>query len=759
RYIHLSYPPDAPQIVSVTQVDDALQFELGADGATSYRVYYDTDAGVPYNGAGALEGQSPVFFNAWDDIKLTGLAPGMQWYIAIKAVNSAGESPISNEYLYTPANTSAIIDQNISWTNNLTLTHPVDIVSSGRLSIDPNVVITLADEGRIICQAGGVLQLDNYVTIKGQRLTIPQDETNPQEIPGNRVEVHGGLISGTGVSFDSFEGNYWDGLYIDSPYTVVLNQMSFNNCRLVKEQETISINNSVFDNASISCRNASLIVDNCQISGEVYCLNSENINISNTSVTGYGNGIELSECTNYEISNCQITNNTGNGINVYETNGAYNVIQRCTISMNAGDGIKFYHANGNVISCTINGNNKGVVVFQNSVVNINKEPSTDPNMYDSYISNNTWQEILFTDNCNVIMDGGWNQIIDMQYTHGTFDQYLVQCPNLNHSIYFRENYWGYHNSNVNEEPIIPPSERFFPENIISDEGEPGYILDPVWSPGLPHIITDENDELIYQQAIDLAVAEDVEGAIYLFKQIISLYPDSKLLDACAKNLYALEQDKQALKDYYHTEPNLHWNGEIDKIADYLETYCNIKLGNYQEAIAWFEAIISNPPSELDSLMAVIDLGYTYVLMQENAPKTAVTRMYPSLQPRSRKSFEQNRDALLVCLYTGATGNELPDTNFDNGIAVPMLNNCYPNPFNPTTTISYLLPYEMPCDLSIYNIRGQKVKTLVTDMQPAGLHKVVWDGTDRNGRIVSSGIYLYRLTSPVKSITNKMIMLK
>lgn len=69
------------------------------------------------------------------------------------------------------------------------------------------------------------------------------------------------------------------------------------------------------------------------------------------------------------------------------------------------------------------------------------------------------------------------------------------------------------------------------------------------------------------------------------------------------------------KDYYQTEPNLHYNGEIDKIIDYLTTYCNIKFGNYQEAIAWFEDVISNPESEIDSLMAVIDLGYVYMLME------------------------------------------------------------------------------------------------------------------------------------------------
>jgi len=494
--------------------------------------------------------------------------------------------------------------------------------------------------------------LGNNAVIKGEKLTIPQDETNPVEIPGNRVVVHGGLTLGTNVSFDSYEGGYWDGLYIDSPYTVVMDQFHSNKCNLVKENGGLSVNNSTFTDSGIECTNANLIISNCQVQNGVYCYNNDVVDISGSSFTGAGNGIVLESCHDYSIVDCQVTGMTGKGIGISETNGTYNTIERCTVSQNRGDGITFYHSNGNVIGCTIVGNNKGVVIFQNSVVAINKEPGTDPNMHDSYIANNTWQEILFITNCDLMMDGGRNQVVDNDYDQdiNTFDKYLIQCPNLDHSVSMRKNYWGYHDGSVNEHPLMPPADRFYPDDIYG-----AYVLDPVWSPGLPHIITEENDELIYQEAIDLAVEGDVSGAIYLFKSIISECPQSHLVKACAKNLYALEEDKGALKDYYSTEPNLHWNGDIDKLADYLEKYCDIKMGNYQEAIPFFEEIISNPPSELDSLMAVIDLGYTYCMMQEYPPKSAIMCMYPKLKPTSKRSYELSRDAILSCLYTQAGG--------------------------------------------------------------------------------------------------------
>ncbi len=69
---------------------------------------------------------------------------------------------------------------------------------------------------------------------------------------------------------------------------------------------------------------------------------------------------------------------------------------------------------------------------------------------------------------------------------------------------------------------------------------------------------------------------------------------------------------------------------------------------------------------------------------------------------------------------------------------------YPNPFNPSTTISFYIPQESKINLSIYNIKGQKVKTLINGKKKKGEWNTVWDGTDEYNNTVSSGIYLYKL---------------
>jgi hypothetical protein len=88
-----------------------------------------------------------------------------------------------------------------------------------------------------------------------------------------------------------------------------------------------------------------------------------------------------------------------------------------------------------------------------------------------------------------------------------------------------------------------------------------------------------------------------------------------------------------------------------------------------------------------------------------------------------------------------------------------LSNNYPNPFNPTTTIEYSIPKAGNVELVIFNIAGQKVRTLVNEKQDASFYKVVWDGRDDSGEFVSSGMYLYTINSGNFSKIEKMTLMK
>ena len=84
---------------------------------------------------------------------------------------------------------------------------------------------------------------------------------------------------------------------------------------------------------------------------------------------------------------------------------------------------------------------------------------------------------------------------------------------------------------------------------------------------------------------------------------------------------------------------------------------------------------------------------------------------------------------------------------------------YPNPFNPVTEIRYELPRSSEVSLSVYNLLGQKVRTLVSGYQSAGRYNVEWSGDNDNGLPVSSGVYIYRFEAGDYQRTLKMILMK
>jgi len=84
---------------------------------------------------------------------------------------------------------------------------------------------------------------------------------------------------------------------------------------------------------------------------------------------------------------------------------------------------------------------------------------------------------------------------------------------------------------------------------------------------------------------------------------------------------------------------------------------------------------------------------------------------------------------------------------------------FPNPFNPTTSISYSLPENSDLSINIYSLTGQKIIELVEGHVKAGIHTVTWNGMNHVGVPVSSGVYIYMLQSDSFTAVKKMILIK
>jgi len=106
--------------------------------------------------------------------------------------------------------------------------------------------------------------------------------------------------------------------------------------------------------------------------------------------------------------------------------------------------------------------------------------------------------------------------------------------------------------------------------------------------------------------------------------------------------------------------------------------------------------------------------------------------------------------------SGGVDSSDPETP---ALDAPALSQNYPNPFNPETTISFSLPAGGETYLAVYNLKGQKVKSLVSRILPAGDHSVVWNGRDDQGQPVASGIYYCRLVSAGQTVMRKMVLAK
>jgi hypothetical protein len=149
---------------------------------------------------------------------------------------------------------------------------------------------------------------------------------------------------------------------------------------------------------------------------------------------------------------------------------------------------------------------------------------------------------------------------------------------------------------------------------------------------------------------------------------------------------------------------------------------------------------------------------------DGGPETAVNAS--GLIPADQRSTT-DRTALagrsyeytLVVVLDDGTEMRSPAASVQTDAGRLTLERNHPNPFNPMTTISYVLPEKSMVDLSIYDVRGALVKTLTRDVQPAGHNEVSWDGLDNHNQPVGSGIYFYKLTVGNQTLTRKMVLLK
>ena len=119
---------------------------------------------------------------------------------------------------------------------------------------------------------------------------------------------------------------------------------------------------------------------------------------------------------------------------------------------------------------------------------------------------------------------------------------------------------------------------------------------------------------------------------------------------------------------------------------------------------------------------------------------------------SAGSNSEYSDVLFVTLeWLDVDGDQLP--------TVYTLHQNYPNPFNPTTQIKYDLPEDAMVSITIYDIMGRSIRSLVNSQQTAGYHSIQWNATNNLGEPLSAGMYIYTIQAGEFRQTKKMVLLK
>ena len=222
-------------------------------------------------------------------------------------------------------------------------------------------------------------------------------------------------------------------------------------------------------------------------------------------------------------------------------------------------------------------------------------------------------------------------------------------------------------------------------------------------------------------------------------------------------------DSGAMRFYIENAPNdipiilntICWNNSPTEILCSADGLTNELIVGYSDIEGGLDAIVTNNNANITWLEGNIDADPLFVdpvngdyHLTENSPCIDAGDPTSPLDP----------DGTIADMgaYYYHQVNEIDDNEMQ--IVEFNLSN-HPNPFNPETKIVFNLPEEGNVKLEIYNIKGQKVKTLVNEILPAGEHSAIWDGKDSNDKQVGSGIYFYKLKTGDYQKVRKMLLLK
>lgn len=615
------------------------------------------------------------------------------------------------------------------------------VANNATLSIENGVNIDMYNSSEMHIELGSTLDIGNNVKFTAKNGTC-------------KIIIDGDINIGTGVHFEAEEGAELEIELNNSSENVVFNDCKFKRVRFTNKTSALSIinseisqfyrfmslkgdvylNNNTFNS---TVEESWLILQNTDENSK-----SAEVNLCTFNSDSPHSGIDIYNYENFKIENCNI-DGYGRGVQIWGSGDGFsdNLIFNNEINNCLGEGIMIYKSSAQLIKNQVHDNAYGLRLMNNSNVAISGNAAASSYNDINYITNNSSYE-LYISKYSFPWDLKYNAIIDDDNLGGQSDALLYYSlpGGTTPPRDVRYNCWTLNNN----------------YNVYDDLYPSGYFVSsPTWCPGGAGIPIGIAAQL-YSDAQNQINAQDYLGAKETLKLIINLYPSSVYAESAMKELVNLEKlcgnNFVDLKNYYNTNDSITNDSGLSKLAIKLSNDCDVKLGNFQNAIDYYEYEIRNPHSYEDSLFAIIDLGYLYFLMENTANKSSVSASLPEYKPVSQKKFFKHRDYLLSLLPKNKLQNENETEN--QGLNGGKIINNSPNPFSNSTSIFIALEKAGKVNLRICNINGKEVKNLRFKFEE-GKNQIPVDMTNE-----PAGIYYYSIfVDGVYVESNKMLLIR
>ncbi|MCD6335990.1 MAG: tetratricopeptide repeat protein [Candidatus Latescibacteria bacterium] len=264
---------------------------------------------------------------------------------------------------------------------------------------------------------------------------------------------------------------------------------------------------------------------------------------------------------------------------------------------------------------------------------------------------------------------------------------------------------------------------------------------------------------------ELLMEGNSEEAIGHFKGVIAEYGDTKIALFALDHLieaYERGEDKTDLLPYLEAVAQGHACSERRALASEFIVRVLVSEGSYAQAIAQAQKVVKLYPDRERNEWVRFQIGLIYELMGETEKEAAAFRTFLSRYPVDLERRPNDLLPSLARIQLGLDPLGMDEKEEKVGVSkTAALFQCHPNPFNAETLLGFTLPQATSVKLVIYDVLGQRVRTLADGEMPSGVHRVVWDSKNEAGREVSSGIYFCRLEGDGGKLlqVRKMVLLR